>query len=88
MIRRLHITPSNMENLNERKYLDFVTQKLAEVLDRVEAAPGVQIHTGQAGASSSAVPTLPDGAPDADGEDIRRPDARVRDEGMVDCILR
>ena len=70
-----------MENLNERKYLDFVTQKLAEVLSRVEAAPGAQIQTGQGGLSGTHVPTLPDGGNDADGEDVRRPDARVRDEG-------
>jgi histone deacetylase 1/2 len=79
----LHIQPSNMENLNDRKYLDFVSQKLYEVLERVEAAPGVAIQTGQAALGAGAIQGAPDGLvrPDVDGDDVRRPDARVRDEG-------
>lgn len=77
----LHIVPSNMENLNDRRYLEFVSQKLFEVLDRVEAAPGVAINTGAAGDSRTALQGPPDQNSDIDGDDVRRPDGRVRDEG-------
>ena len=40
---RLHITPSNMENLNSREYLEFLKVKLLQQLDGLEAVPGVQI---------------------------------------------
>jgi histone deacetylase 1/2 len=43
---RLHISPSNMENLNDRKYLEDVTVKLFETLNSIEVAPGVAIQTG------------------------------------------
>ena len=80
---RLHITPSNMENLNDRKYLEFVSQRLFEVLDRVEAAPGVAINTGASGDSRTALQGPPDQRMDVDGADVRRPDTRVRDEGAL-----
>jgi histone deacetylase 1/2 len=43
---RLHIETSNMENLNERKYLDDVTARLLESLRSIEAAPGIEVQTG------------------------------------------
>jgi histone deacetylase 1/2 len=56
---RLHITPSNMENLNDKKYLDFITLKLYDVLDRIEAVPGVQVQTGQTTTANGGIVTLP-----------------------------
>lgn len=50
------------------------------VLDRVEAAPSVQIQTGQV-PSRTALPMLPDATSHRDGEDVMRPDSRVRDGG-------
>lgn len=77
---KLHILPSNMENLNDRKYLDFVSQKLFEVLQGIEAAPGVQIQTGQA-VSNTTIQGPPDMLMDADADDIRYPDKRYVDTG-------
>jgi len=38
---RLHITPTNMENLNDPKYLEKMKIKLIENLRNLEGAPGV-----------------------------------------------
>lgn len=46
---KLHLPVSNMENLNNSKYLDDVKSQLLRILDGVEIAPSVQLHTGQAG---------------------------------------
>lgn len=35
----LHITPSNMENNNNKKYLETMSEKLFQMLDNVEAVP-------------------------------------------------
>uniref|UniRef100_A0A7S1GG65 Histone deacetylase n=1 Tax=Bicosoecida sp. CB-2014 TaxID=1486930 RepID=A0A7S1GG65_9STRA len=43
---RLHITPSNMANMNEPRYLDDIKVKLFEMLRELEAAPSVPIQTG------------------------------------------
>jgi hypothetical protein len=43
---RLHISPSNMENLNDRSYLDGVIAKLFGALNEIEVAPGVAVQTG------------------------------------------
>jgi histone deacetylase 1/2 len=74
---RLHITPSNMENLNDKQYLDFLREKLFGQLDSLEAVPGVQINTGQSG---NDVPR------DAQMDTISReealnPDSRIADHG-------
>ena len=53
---------------------------LMTVLDRVEAAPSVQIQTGQV-PSRTALPMLPDATSHKDGDDVMRPDSRVRDGG-------
>jgi hypothetical protein len=47
----------------------------------VTPAPGVHINTGASGPSSTGVPIPPDMRTDADADDVRFPDARVRDEG-------
>jgi histone deacetylase 1/2 len=77
---RLHLTPSNMENLNDKRYLDFLRQKLTEQLRALEIAPGVQIHTGQSG---NDVPGALGGVRDEDGRDITHPDERMKD-GQTD----
>ncbi|KAJ8905916.1 hypothetical protein NDN08_002418 [Rhodosorus marinus] len=41
---RLHLTPSNMENLNSREYLENVKAKVLESLRHLPAAPSVQFH--------------------------------------------
>ncbi len=48
---RLHLPVSNMENLNSNKYLDDIRQQVFDILDNIEAVPGTQIVTGQAGTS-------------------------------------
>ena len=49
---RLHIDTTNMENKNDRKYLDDVTAKLLGVLKELEIAPSVGYDTGAAGGVS------------------------------------
>jgi len=76
---RLHITPSNMENLNTKEYLDFLRTKLLQQLDGLEAVPGVQINTGQGGKD---VPK------DTQYDSIKReeslhPDERMKDDGAL-----
>lgn len=44
---RLHLPVSNMDNLNDKKYLDQTKNKLLDILGKVQAAPSVQIQTGQ-----------------------------------------
>mmetsp|Transcript_18926 Transcript_18926/g.76002 ORF Transcript_18926/g.76002 Transcript_18926/m.76002 type:complete len:466 (+) Transcript_18926:472-1869(+) len=41
---RLHLTPSNMENLNSREYLENIKAKVLESLRHLPAAPSVQFH--------------------------------------------
>eukprot|EP01034_Spumella_vulgaris_P032201 gene32201-39763_t len=48
---RLHLPVSNMENQNSPRYLEEVKMQVLRILDGVEAAPGTQIFTGQAGTS-------------------------------------
>jgi hypothetical protein len=62
----------------------FLQTKLYETLDRIEAAPGVQINTGATAAGSgTALPFLPTLARDGDDEATRFPDSRVRDEELL-----
>ena len=44
---RLHLPVSNMDNLNSNDYLDKTKLTLLNILGEVEAAPSVQIQTGQ-----------------------------------------
>jgi len=44
---RLHIQPSNMENVNSRKYLDGILEKLNFLLNDLESVPGIQATTLQ-----------------------------------------
>ena len=44
---RLHLPVSNMDNLNDKKYLDQTKNKLLDILGQVQPAPSVQIQTGQ-----------------------------------------
>ena len=48
---KLHLPVSNMENLNTSKYLEDMKAQVLQVLDGVQIAPSVQIHTGQDGTS-------------------------------------
>ena len=41
---RLHFTPSNMENQNEREYLEKVRNKILQNLELIEPAPNVPFH--------------------------------------------
>ena len=75
----LHITPSNMENLNDKPYLDFLREKLCTQLDGLEAVPGVQINTGQSG---NDVPR--DANMDAlSREEVLGADVRIPDHGEL-----
>ncbi len=75
---RLHITPSNMENLNSREYLEFLKVKLLQQLDSLEAVPGVQIHTGQSGTD---VPRDAEVGGGVSRAEALHPDARMGDDG-------
>lgn len=77
---------SNMENLNDRPYLEVVQRELLKVLSDVEAAPGVQISTGATTSSNGGIAIPPDMRADADGDDVKFPDRRVKDEGVL-CAL-
>ena len=58
-----------MENLNEKAALDNTRQQLFEVLRRLDAAPSVQIQTGQPGTAQT--PAAMDlGEDRADGMDV------------------
>ena len=74
---RLHITPSNMENLNDRRHLDFLREKMFAQLDALEAVPGVAINTGQSGTD---VPrdSMHDGP---SREERTHPNMRLGDDG-------
>jgi len=63
---RLHITPTNMENLNDPKYLEKMKINLIENLRNLEGAPGVAF---------SEVP--PDTYLGSDDEDDADPDVRI-----------
>eukprot|EP00761_Pharyngomonas_kirbyi_P012919 gb/GECH01012946.1/.p1 GENE.gb/GECH01012946.1/~~gb/GECH01012946.1/.p1 ORF type:complete len:430 (+),score=112.06 gb/GECH01012946.1/:1-1290(+) len=41
---RLHIPPSNMENLNNHEFLENIKIQLMEVLREIQGAPSVQMH--------------------------------------------
>jgi len=41
---KLHITPSNMENLNTPEYLDKIKERLFENLRQINHAPSVPFH--------------------------------------------
>jgi len=71
---RLHITPSNMENLNDRKYLEDITLKLFDSLSEIEIAPGVAVQTG----AQMDTPAVLRSAPHADAVD---PDTRDTADG-------
>jgi len=64
---RLHITPSNMENLNDPKYIEKMKIKLVENLRQVQGAPGVAIGEQ----------APPDTYFDSDDEDAEDPDVRI-----------
>ena len=87
---RLHITPSNMENLNDRKYLEYVTRKLYEVLDSVPSAPGAAIQTGGATTRNGGIVVMPDGLGgplrSSAADDARDPDTRVKDGGSSSVL--
>jgi hypothetical protein len=59
-------------------------KELLKILNDVEAAPGTQIQTGNAGATNLGIPIVPSihqhAADAADREEVRNPDKRVRDE--------
>jgi len=63
---RLHITPTNMENLNSSEYLESCTSALLENLRHLDSAPSVQFHHAP----------KPLYFPEADAE-MRDPDVRV-----------
>eukprot|EP01138_Halocafeteria_seosinensis_P016235 gb/GECG01016565.1/.p1 GENE.gb/GECG01016565.1/~~gb/GECG01016565.1/.p1 ORF type:complete len:430 (+),score=42.80 gb/GECG01016565.1/:1-1290(+) len=50
---RLHITPSNMENRNDRNYLENIKTLLSEALREIPSAPSVPIETGQASSTQT-----------------------------------
>ena len=63
---KLHITPSNMENLNLPDNLEKIKQKIFDNLKGIVAAPNVQMHQ-----------TAPDAGADDDGaDDDADPDSR------------
>jgi len=62
---RLHITPSNMENVNSGKYLDGILEKLNNILNGLENVPGIQATTLQ----SAQAPDTEFKEPDEDMED-------------------
>jgi histone deacetylase 1/2 len=77
----LHISPSNMENLNNPEYLSKIKERLLENLRHVPAAPGVQI--GGAAQTAPRDPMVTDDRDDEnDDPDDRKPqrksDARIR----------
>jgi histone deacetylase 1/2 len=63
---RLHLSPSNMENLNDPRYLEKTKIKLIENLRSVQGAPGVAMNE---------IP--PDTYLGSDDEDEEDPDARI-----------
>ena len=71
---KLHVPISNMENDNTREDLERQTQRLLQQLSHLEAAPNVQIQTGQPG-----VRRAPDGfGIHDDSEDDDDADYRAR----------
>lgn len=74
---RLHITPSNMENLNDRTYLDHVKTTLLRQLEKVEAVPGVQINTG---ATNNQIPKAYGSEDRVSAEERLSADERMKDE--------
>lgn len=68
---RLHITPSNMDNMNTREYLEKCKMQLIENLRHITGAPGVQMQE------------MVDIAPHAPDHDDDNPDNR-RNIGMMD----
>jgi histone deacetylase 1/2 len=76
---RLHIQPSNMENLNSKEYLDFLRVKMLKQLDALEAVPGVQINTGQSGADVPRAAQMDTQS----REERQHPDVRMKDGGAL-----
>ena len=66
----LHISPSNMENLNQTEYLSKIKERIFENLRHVPPAPGVQI-----GGAAATAPREPGVDLEAD-EDKDDPDSR------------
>jgi histone deacetylase 1/2 len=69
----LHITPSNMENRNTRKFLDGILEKLTNVLDNLESVPGIQATT----LDSAHAPDAPDVTMTQLDADEENPDQRT-----------
>jgi histone deacetylase 1/2 len=74
---RLHIAASNMENRNDRGYLEKVQTKLFEALQELEIRPGVAIQTGARVDTPKAIEFDKD-------EDKDDPDERVKDGDDVE----
>ena len=55
---KLHVPVSNMENDNTREDLERQTQRLLQQLSHLEAAPNVQIQTGQPGVRRAPAPRV------------------------------
>uniref|UniRef100_A0A6U6BFC6 histone deacetylase n=1 Tax=Guillardia theta TaxID=55529 RepID=A0A6U6BFC6_GUITH len=68
----LHISPSNMENLNSPDYLNKIKERIFENLRHVPPAPGVQI-----GGSAETAPRDPMIDEDDKDEDKEDPDSRA-----------
>lgn len=64
---KLHLTPSNAENLNKRETLDNITARILQNLKNLQGAPSVQMH-----------PVPPDWATRSNaGDDERNPDKKT-----------
>lgn len=71
---KLHLTPTNMENLNKREALDNITARILQNLKNLQGAPSVQMH-----------PIPPDWSTklqETDGEPDRREKATNKEGGL------
>ncbi len=80
---RLHLSPSNMENLNSRKELEDTTMALLEVLSQIEHAPSVQYSTAIPDSLHAELEEDAEAARDNQDTDIRM-SAADRDRLIVD----
>jgi len=72
---RLHITPSNMDNMNDRDYLHSTKAQVLENLRNIQGAPGVQMST------------MPDDAfHESEDEDAMDPDDR-KPQKLMDKVI-
>jgi histone deacetylase 1/2 len=55
---KLHLPVTNMDNLNSKEYLEKTQVYLMELLRDLEAAPSVQIQTGQPGTAQTPGPMI------------------------------